>query len=285
MNRRTKKTELDKIKEKLRQRLSAETTNIWEIGQLLIKARQQLELEHGEWMPLLAQNFDLSYRTALRYIKVEEYRRSKIATVANLMSLSPSVLYALVEGEYNEEEEAAILAETAKKGGHRIDVDKANEIIFALVPLEPEPKAEPDDEPDSDDPADSDDDDLDAILDGPPPELTPTEHSNPAAAEQNDHLAGSGNGRIQKAVARAFIASLRFRFALLNVRQRGTTDARSRPWKCAECSHLFRRTALAEVGQDFCWPRRGRKNLGVTQSSYQNSQFWRHTARHFQFSP
>ena len=236
MNRRTKKTELDKIKEKLRQRLSAETTNIWEIGQLLIKARQQLELEHGEWMPLLAQNFDLSYRTALRYIKVEEYRRSKIATVANLMSLSPSVLYALVEGEYNEEEEAAILAETAKKGGHRIDVDKANEIIFALVPLEPEPKAEPDDEPDGDDPADSDDDDLDAILDGPPPELTPTEHSNPAAAEQNDHLAGSGNGRIQKAVARAFIASLRFRFALLNVRQRGTTDARSRPW-CAECSH------------------------------------------------
>ena len=88
MNRRTKKTELDKIKEKLRQRLSAETTNIWEIGQLLIKARQQLELEHGEWMPLLAQNFDLSYRTALRYIKVEEYRRSKIATVANLMSLA-----------------------------------------------------------------------------------------------------------------------------------------------------------------------------------------------------
>ena len=165
-----------------------------------------------------------------------------------------------MEGEYNEEEEAAILAETAKKGGHRIDVDKANEIIFALVPLEPEPKAEPDDEPDSDDPADSDDDDLDAILDGPPPELTPTEHSNPAAAEQNDHLAGSGNGRIQKAVARAFIASLRFRFALLNVRQRGTTDARSRPW-CAECSALFRRTALAEVGQDFCWPRRGRKNL------------------------
>ena len=77
MNRRTKKTELDKIKEKLRQRLSSETTNIWEIGQLLIKARQQLELEHGEWMPLLAQNFDLSYRTALRYIKVEEYRRQQ----------------------------------------------------------------------------------------------------------------------------------------------------------------------------------------------------------------
>ena len=46
---------------------------------------------------------------------------------------------------------------------------------------------------------------------------------------------------------------------------------------------LLRRTALAEVGQDFCWPRRGRKNLGVIQSSYQNSQFWRHTARHFQF--
>jgi hypothetical protein len=105
------KTELDKITEKLRDRLRAEATNIWEVGRLLIQAREQLDIEHGDWMPWLAQNFDLSHRTALRYIKVEEYRRRKFDTVANLTSFSPTVLYDLAEGQYTEEEEAALLAE------------------------------------------------------------------------------------------------------------------------------------------------------------------------------
>jgi hypothetical protein len=184
------KTELDKITEKLRERLSAETTNIWEIGRLLNSARQQLELEHGEWMPWLAQNFDLSYRTALRYMKVAEYHASKSATMANLSKLSPSVLYALAEGDYSEEEETAILDETMSwRGVHRIDIDKVNDIVAALGPpvpdLELEPELQTDEEAEAEDEADQEADaEVEAILDGPPPKLPPTEPAQPAGPSE-----------------------------------------------------------------------------------------------------
>jgi hypothetical protein len=137
-------------------------------------------------MPWLAENFDLSYRTALRYIKVEEYRRSKFATVANLILLSPTVLYALAEGEYSEEEEAAILAETTKKGVHRIDVDKANDIVDALVPSpELEPELQTDEEAEAEERAEKEAEaEAEAILDGPPPELPPTEPAQPAKSPE-----------------------------------------------------------------------------------------------------
>jgi len=46
-------------------------------------------------MSWLEDNFDLSYRTAIRYIKAAEYCDGKSATVANL---ALSVLYRLSEG-------------------------------------------------------------------------------------------------------------------------------------------------------------------------------------------
>ena len=78
--------------------------------------------EHGEWQPWLAENFDLSYRTAVRYISAAEYveRKSKSDTVALFADLSPTVLYLLAEGHYSAKEEAAILAAT-REG--RVDND------------------------------------------------------------------------------------------------------------------------------------------------------------------
>ena len=58
-------TTLDQLVAKLRTALQRETTNIIEIGNLLIESRKLLE--HGEWLPWLAKNCDRNIRTALNY--------------------------------------------------------------------------------------------------------------------------------------------------------------------------------------------------------------------------
>lgn len=173
---RAKRTELDKIADDLKLALAKRTATIKEIGDLLIESRQHLK--HGEWEPWLTENFDLSYRTALRYVKVAEYTDAKYATVADLEVLSPSVLYRLAEGGYSKEEEAAIWAVGKTRPGKdrpRIDINRAQEICRGLVPS-PEPdeaKPEPEEKP-LDDP---DDDETDSILDGPPPDLPSPEQA------------------------------------------------------------------------------------------------------------
>jgi hypothetical protein len=126
---------------------------------------------HGEWQPWLAENFDLSLRTAQNYVAAAEYVarvKRKSATVAEIGNLSPTVLYSLAGGHYSAEEEAAILAST-RKG--RVDATRAIAICAALAP------------PDSDDADDQgdggegggaeEDAEIRAILDGPPPALPP----------------------------------------------------------------------------------------------------------------
>src|SRR5262245_62772064 len=78
-------------------------------------------------------NFDLSYRTEIRYVSAAEYveRESKSDTVSLFANLSPTVLYGLAAGHYNEQEEAAILA-AARKG--RVDQEGALAICKALAP-------------------------------------------------------------------------------------------------------------------------------------------------------
>jgi hypothetical protein len=136
-------------------------------------------LEHGEWQAWLAENFDLSLRTAQNYCAAAEYvarAKGKSATVADFANLSPSVLYHLAAGHFDERVEAAILA-GSRKG--RIDEDAAWAIDEKLAP--------PDDDDDADDADDQEDGDEDrhdsgdeknaeseAILDGPPPAVAPT---------------------------------------------------------------------------------------------------------------
>jgi hypothetical protein len=169
-------TALDQLAAKLRSALKCETTNIIEIGKLLIEARELELVHHGEWKDWLSDNFDMSYRTALRYTDAAKYVESKSATVAlfDFENLSPTVLYWLASGRnYNEQEEAAVLAATLKG---RVDFNAARAICDAL--------AQEKDTPDADDqeyggeltPAEdpTEDPEITAILDGPPPEVPPT---------------------------------------------------------------------------------------------------------------
>jgi hypothetical protein len=169
MTKRTKKTELDKIADKLHVALQKESAGIIESGELMIESRQHLD--HGQWMPWLAENFDLSYRTATRYIGVAEYV-AKCDTVANFEWLAPTVLYQLADGKYNEAEEKAIRAAIQKQA---VGPDLAMQICAELKA--PEPKSEPPEpapkpEPEGDE---EDEEDEDSILDGPPPDLPPPE--------------------------------------------------------------------------------------------------------------
>ena len=68
---------LDRLTTQLRTALRRETKNIIEIGKLLIEVRKHLQ--HGEWQPWLAENFDLSIRTAQNYFEAAEYVARKRA--------------------------------------------------------------------------------------------------------------------------------------------------------------------------------------------------------------
>jgi hypothetical protein len=164
-------TELDRIAGQLRTMLRRDTISIIEKGRLLLRSRELLADEHGQWMPWLAENFDMSYRTAMHYCSAAEYvaRKSISATVANFANLAPTVLYALAEGGYPEQMEAEILAQA--KAGKRIDQDAAWAICDALAPADDDGQDDSDDSEDSDDAVE--DAEAKAILDGPPPAVPP----------------------------------------------------------------------------------------------------------------
>jgi hypothetical protein len=183
-----RRTELDQIVTQLHTILRRDTTSIIEKGKLLLRSRKLLADEHGEWQSWLVENFDLSLRTAQNYCAAAEYvarAKSKSATVADFSNLSPSVLYWLAAGHYNEQEEAAILAAARKK---RVDHDAALAICEALAPPDNDDADDGDDQDQDDGDQDDGDDgaaedpEIAAILDGPPPtppagsteNLTPT---------------------------------------------------------------------------------------------------------------
>jgi hypothetical protein len=139
-------TELDRIAAQLRTMLRRDTTSIIEKGKLLRRSRELLADDKG-WQEWLAENFDLSYRTAHRYESAAEYVERKSDTVSHFANLSPTVLYRLAEGHFDERVEAAILAEARKR---RIDEDA----MWAI-----KDKVEPDDDDEADDQRDGDEDD------------------------------------------------------------------------------------------------------------------------------
>jgi hypothetical protein len=167
-----RRSALDKIATQLRAMQRRQTRNIIEIGKLLLKSRKLLANEHGEWQPWLEKNFDRDYRTAIRYVSAAEYVERKSDTVSLFANLSPTVLYGLARGGYNDEEEAAILAATRKR---RIDQYDASAICDALRPPLAADDADQDDsgEDGGDDaPAPEEEDpEIAAILDGPPPKV------------------------------------------------------------------------------------------------------------------
>jgi Protein of unknown function (DUF3102) len=176
MKKPNKSTALDRLATELRIALRRETKNILEIGKILVEIRDE-HLQHGEWQRWLAEHFDLSYHTARNYVGAAEYveRNGKSGTVQHFENLAPSVLYGLVAGRYNAEEEAAILA-AARQG--RVDQTRAGEICDALKPEEPEKPYKTFEEIKAAVAAkaaaaaaaeEAEDAEVEAILDGPPP--------------------------------------------------------------------------------------------------------------------
>jgi hypothetical protein len=163
-------TKLDKIVTQLRGILRRQTTDIIRAGNLLLESRKFLD--HGEWQEWLAENFDLSYQTALNYMNAAKYAKRQKSNVGLLANLSATVLYRLAEGKYSEQEEAEILAQA--KTGKRIDHNRAWAICEALAPPDDD-NADDSDEEDTDEGGDdgaepaAEDPEVAAILDGAPP--------------------------------------------------------------------------------------------------------------------
>jgi len=163
-------TELDRIAAKLRTMLRRDTTSIIEKGKLLLRSRELLANEHGDWQDWLEKNFDLSIRTAQRYAATAEYVARKSDTVSDFANLSPTVLYRLAEGDFDERVEAAILAEARER---RVDEDAMWAICEKFEPPDDDDADDADDQEDGDETAAVEDPESAAILDGPPPEVPP----------------------------------------------------------------------------------------------------------------
>jgi hypothetical protein len=163
-----RRTELDRIVTQLRAILRRETSDAVLAGNLLRKARKLFADEHGDWLPWLEKNFSLSVRTAQRYIAAAEY--VEMRHVSHFNNLSPTVLYELAAGCYDEPVEAAILAKA--KAGIRVDCDAASEIRDALAP-DDDAAEHAHDDGDDDGAAEEEDAESAAILDGPPPSVPP----------------------------------------------------------------------------------------------------------------
>ncbi len=170
------RTELDGIVTQLRTILRRDTTSVIEKGRLLLRSRELLADEHGQWMPWLAENFDMSYRSAINYCNAAEYvaRKAESATVADLANVAPTLLYRLAEGGYAEQEEMGILAQA--KTGKRVDQNAAYAICEALEPPDADDAEGTDDQDDGGEVAGDDgaeDAESKASLDGPPPAVPP----------------------------------------------------------------------------------------------------------------
>jgi hypothetical protein len=84
--------DLAQIEERIRVRLRRTAEDIIEIGRDLLEAKRILP--HGEFLPWLGRAFDMSERSAVRFMQCADRFASKSASVADL---SPQVLYLLAQ--------------------------------------------------------------------------------------------------------------------------------------------------------------------------------------------
>ena len=157
------------------------------IGGLLLEAQKQVG--HGEWLPWLDREFDFSARTAQNYMASHEFGL-KYETVAYLR-LSCSALYTLASGDYSDEEVVAVLTAAATE---RVNRGRLEEIVSALEDPELEEAGEAQEEEAPPPwPWEADTTEAEAILDGPPPDLPPTEDAPPV-----DHLTPAFKSAVEK---------------------------------------------------------------------------------------
>jgi hypothetical protein len=164
--------DLQVIAKELHAAVKRETTDIIAIGDLLIEANEQLD--HGEWLPWLEENFGSSISTASNYMKAARFA-AIFPTVVNL-KLRPTALYQLGDDfdlepdlrDFDRKTINAILREAQTKW---VNADRVREIAEALKP-KPEPALEELEAARAAATA-AEQDEIHAILDGPPPELPP----------------------------------------------------------------------------------------------------------------
>jgi len=82
--------DLNKIADRIRDRMGRETADIIATGNDLIEAKAALE--HGEFTAWLDDNFAMTYRTAERYISSAKWAEGKTDIVSDLL---PTMLYLL----------------------------------------------------------------------------------------------------------------------------------------------------------------------------------------------
>jgi hypothetical protein len=170
----------------IRKTFRNDIANIIRRGELLQEAKDQLD--HGQWLPWLEDNFSMEERTAQRAMAVAKFA-AKYDNLSDLR-LKKSALYDLSSGVYPENVINAALKEAKTKLINEFRIEEINDELNP--PPEPEPVEDIPETGDADykrwlDGLEAERkqrlNDLNAgaekILDGPPPELPPT--ADPAA--------------------------------------------------------------------------------------------------------
>jgi hypothetical protein len=161
--------DIELISEQLQAVMKREAGDIIAIGDLLLEAKDQLD--HGEWLPWLKNNFGSSTTTAENYMAAARLA-AQIPNVVNL-KLRPTALYLLggevndPTGFYNRKAIKAIL-KTAET--EWVNEDRAFKIALTLQP--PMPPVD-DVETETATAEQTVQSEIDDILEGPPPELPP----------------------------------------------------------------------------------------------------------------
>lgn len=157
---------LGDIASELEGAVKAETTNVIVIGNLLIEAKEQLE--HGDWLPWLAENFDSSTSTASNYMGAAKFA-AKFPTVGNL-KLRLSAIYLPSTDDGMLFDQTVIKAVLKEAENTWITDDRVWEIDLAMRPKPQPPET---DENVNEEAHEATDEEAYALIDGPPPDLPP----------------------------------------------------------------------------------------------------------------
>jgi hypothetical protein len=163
--------------------LKAQSHNVVEIGNLLIEARTHLE--HGHWLPWLKKEFALSERSAENYVKAATFvteHKLKSETVANL---SPTALYRLGSFDTSNDKCRRAIAtalDEARRG--RVGSDRVASIIarIEIEAMEAKREAKFEQAEAKFEQAAADQAEAEKLLDGPPPDLPPSDPSSSVSA-------------------------------------------------------------------------------------------------------
>jgi hypothetical protein len=164
--------DIELIVTELQAALKRETADIIIIGGLLIEAQEQLD--HGEWLPWLKENFGSTPRTAQNYMKAAKFAAKN--EIVSHLKLRPSCIYRISgDDPYGLYGRKAVKAIFKAAETEWINGDRAEEIAVSLRPPRPTltEAALEEIEAAREEAEKTAQEEIDGILGGPPPELPP----------------------------------------------------------------------------------------------------------------